>query len=47
VIDEQREEKIAQGCQIYAQAAVRAKHGERTISMDELTGVQAAYAQTS
>ena len=41
MIDEQREEKIAQGCQIYAQAAVRAKHGERTISMDELTGVQA------
>lgn len=26
---------------MYAQAAVRAKHGERTISLDELTGVQA------
>jgi transposase len=41
VIDEQREEKIVQGCQIYAQAAARAKQGERTISVDELTGVQA------
>jgi len=30
-----------EGCQIYAQAAERAKQGERTISMDELTGVQA------
>jgi hypothetical protein len=39
--DEQREEKIAEGCQVYAQAAQRAKQGERTISMDELTGVQA------
>lgn len=29
------------GCQLYAQAAERAKQGERTISMDELTGVQA------
>ncbi|HEY3994070.1 MAG TPA: transposase [Ktedonobacteraceae bacterium] len=41
MIDEQREEKIAQGCQVYAQAAVRAKQGEHTISMDEMTGVQA------
>lgn len=41
MIDEQREEKIVQGCQIYAQAAARAKQGERTISVDELTGVQA------
>jgi hypothetical protein len=39
--DEQREEKIVEGCQVYAQAAERAKQGERTISMDELTGVQA------
>jgi transposase len=39
--DPQREEKIVDGCQVYAQAAERAKQGERTISMDELTGVQA------
>lgn len=39
--DEQREEKIVEGCQVYAQAPERAKHGERTISLDELTGVQA------
>jgi hypothetical protein len=39
--DPQREEKIIEGCQVYAQAAERAKQGERTISMDELTGVQA------
>jgi hypothetical protein len=30
-----------EGCQVYAQAAQRAKEGERTLSMDELTGVQA------
>jgi transposase len=41
VPDEQREEKIVEGCQVYAQAAERAKQGERTISLDELTGVQA------
>jgi hypothetical protein len=39
--DPYREEKIMEGCQVYAQAAERAKEGERTISMDELTGVQA------
>lgn len=39
--DERREEKIVEGCQVYASAADRAKQGERTISMDELTGVQA------
>ena len=39
--DPQREEKIGEGCQVYAQAAERAERGERTISMDELTGVQA------
>ncbi len=39
--DEQREAKIAEGCQFYAKAAERAKEGERTISLDELTGVQA------
>jgi hypothetical protein len=32
---------MVEGCQVYAQAAERAKQGERTISMDELTGVQA------
>jgi transposase len=41
VADEHREEKINEGCRVYAQAAERAKEGERTISMDELTGVQA------
>jgi transposase len=41
VADERREEKIVEGCQVYAQAALRAKESERTISMDELTGVQA------
>ncbi len=30
-----------EGCQVYAQAAERAKQGERTISLDALTGVQA------
>jgi transposase len=41
VPDGQREEKIVEGCELYAQAPERAKQGERTISMDELTGVQA------
>ena len=41
VPDARREEKIVEGCQVYASAAERAKQGERTISMDELTGVQA------
>ena len=35
------EEKIIEGCQVYARAPARAKAGERMISMDELTGVQA------
>jgi transposase len=39
--DEQRDAKIVEGCHVYAQAATRAEHGERTMSMDELTGVQA------
>jgi putative transposase len=30
-----------QGCEVYAQAKARAQGGERTISMDEVTGVQA------
>jgi hypothetical protein len=37
----QREQKIKEGCVLYATAAQAAKLGERTISMDELTGVQA------
>jgi len=41
VADARREEKIVEGCHVYAQAAERAKQGERTISLDELTGVQA------
>jgi hypothetical protein len=41
VPDERRDEKIVQGCELYARAPQRAKQGERTISMDELTGVQA------
>jgi transposase len=41
VADERRVEKIVEGCQVYAKAAQRAREGERTISMDELTGVQA------
>jgi hypothetical protein len=41
VADARPDEKIVQGCEVYAQAAPRAKQGERTISMDELTGVQA------
>lgn len=39
--DEQRGQKIVEGCVLYAKAAERAKEGERTISMDEMTGVQA------
>src|SRR6266516_5278696 len=41
VADSHRDEKIVQGCEVYAQAGQRAKQGERSISMDELTGVQA------
>src|SRR5258708_18993 len=41
VPDAQRDEKIRDGCETYARAPERAKDGERTISMDELTGVQA------
>jgi hypothetical protein len=41
VPDEHRDEKIVQGCEVYAQAPQRAKGGERPISLDELTGVQA------
>lgn len=38
---EQQDEKIQEGCTLYLKAEERAKQGERTISMDELTGVQA------
>ena len=39
--DVQRDEKIRDGCEVYISAPQRAKGGERTISLDELTGVQA------
>ena len=39
--DAQRDEKIVEGCELYARAPQRAKQGERTMSVDELTGVQA------
>ena len=41
VPDPQRDEKIVEGCDVYASASERAQHRERTISLDELTGVQA------
>jgi hypothetical protein len=41
VPDEHRDERIVQGCEVYASAPQRAAQGERTISLDELTGVQA------
>jgi transposase len=40
-VDEQREAKIADVCAVYAAATERAARGERTVSTDELTGVQA------
>ena len=39
--DEQREEKIKEICELYAKSKERAEQGERTISQDEMTGVQA------
>jgi transposase len=39
--DPQREETIGVICQVYRQAPDLAKQGERTMSTDELTGVQA------
>jgi transposase len=39
--DPQRDEKIADVCAVYRAAAERAARGERTVSTDELTGVQA------
>jgi len=41
VPDKHRDEKIVEGCEVYASAPQRARQGERTISLDELTGVQA------
>ena len=41
VPDPQREEKITEGCELYARAPQRTAQRERTISLDELTGVQA------
>lgn len=39
--DEQRDAKIADVCETYRLAPERAARGERTVSTDELTGVQA------
>jgi transposase len=39
--DAQRDEKIADVCAVYRLAPERAARGERTVSTDELTGVQA------
>ena len=41
VSDAQLDEKIRDGCEVYANAPERAKDGERMISVDELIGVQA------
>lgn len=41
VPDEQREEKIREICEVYGKARERAGQGERTVSVDEMTGVQA------
>jgi transposase len=41
VPDPQRVQKINEGCVLYATAAQAAQQGERTISMDEMTGAQA------
>jgi hypothetical protein len=40
-VDPQREETIRVTCQVYHDAPALAKQGERTVSTDELTGVQA------
>jgi DDE superfamily endonuclease len=41
VPDPKRDEKIVAGCELYRSAPQRARQGERTISKDEMTGVQA------
>jgi hypothetical protein len=40
-VDPHREETIVAICQIYQEAPGLAEQGERTVSTDELTGVQA------
>jgi len=40
-VDAQKDETIGEICQVYRQAKALAKEGERTMSTDELTGVQA------
>jgi hypothetical protein len=37
----EREEKIADVCTVYREAPARSERGERTVSSDEMTGVQA------
>jgi hypothetical protein len=39
--DPERDQHLTAVCTVYAEAASRAKQGERTVSTDELTGVQA------
>lgn len=39
--DPEREEKITDVCGVYREAPARSKQGERTVSTDEMTGVQA------
>jgi transposase len=39
--DPEREEKIRDICAVYREAPTRAERGERTLSTDEMTGVQA------
>jgi hypothetical protein len=43
--DPQKDETIRAICMVYHQALALVKQGERTVSTDEQTGVQAAYAQ--
>src|SRR5260370_1372792 len=47
VPDPHRDEKIGEGCTLYLSAVERAKQGERTISLDELTGVQALESRAA
>jgi hypothetical protein len=39
--DPEREEQIKEVCQVYQEAPGRAEKGERTVSTDEMTGIQA------
>jgi transposase len=39
--DPDKDQKINNICTVYAEASVRAAHGERTLSVDEMTGIQA------